>query len=72
MFVTHDIDESVYLADRVIVLSKAPSHVIAEIDVSITRPRDQVDTKATQEFVDLRAEVARLIRDQGMQGTGEG
>jgi NitT/TauT family transport system ATP-binding protein len=65
LFVTHDIDESVYLADRVLVLSGAPSHVVAEIKVDLPRPRDQIETKATPEFVALRAEVARLIRDAG-------
>jgi NitT/TauT family transport system ATP-binding protein len=65
LFVTHDIDESVYLADRVLVLSSGPSHVIADIAVDIPRPRDQIETKATPEFVELRAEVARLIRDAG-------
>jgi len=65
LFVTHDIDESVYLADRVLVLSSGPSRVIADIEVNIPRPRDQIDTKATPEFVELRAEVARLIRDAG-------
>ena len=65
LFVTHDIDESVYLADRVLVLSKGPSQVIADITVDIARPRDQIDTKADPEFVELRAEVARLIRNAG-------
>jgi NitT/TauT family transport system ATP-binding protein len=65
LFVTHDIDESVYLADRVLVLSNGPSRVIADIAVDIARPRDQIETKATPEFVELRAEVARLIRDAG-------
>ena len=65
LFVTHDIDESVYLADRVVVLSNAPSHVMAEIEVNIPRPRDQIETKATTEFVELRHEVAQLIRDAG-------
>jgi NitT/TauT family transport system ATP-binding protein len=65
LFVTHDIDESVYLADRVIVLSNAPAHVMAEIPVAIPRPRDQIETKALPEFVELRAEVARLIRSAG-------
>lgn len=71
LFVTHDIDESVYLADRVLVLSKAPSRVIADIPVNIPRPRDQIDTKADPAFVELRAQVAHLIRDQGMQGASE-
>ena len=65
LFVTHDIDESVYLADRVLVLSGGPSQVIADIAVDIARPRDQIDTKADPTFVELRAEVARLIRDAG-------
>jgi len=67
LFVTHDIDESVYLADRVLVLSGAPSHVMADIKVDIPRPRDQIETKATPEFVELRAEVARLIRSAGLR-----
>jgi NitT/TauT family transport system ATP-binding protein len=66
LFVTHDIDESVYLADRVLVLSGAPSQVVADIRVDVPRPRDQIETKATDRFVELRAEVARLIRDHGM------
>jgi NitT/TauT family transport system ATP-binding protein len=65
LFVTHDIDESVYLADRVVVLSNAPSHVLAELEVDIPRPRDQIETKASPRFVELRAEVARLIRAAG-------
>ncbi|HEX7171857.1 MAG TPA: ABC transporter ATP-binding protein [Candidatus Limnocylindria bacterium] len=62
LFVTHDIDESVYLAGRVVVLSQPPARVAAEIPVDLARPRDQIETRASPEFVRLRAEVARLIR----------
>jgi NitT/TauT family transport system ATP-binding protein len=62
LFVTHDIDESVYLADRVVVLSRAPARVVTEIVVDLPRPRDQIATKELPRFVELRAEVARLIR----------
>jgi NitT/TauT family transport system ATP-binding protein len=62
LFVTHDIDESVYLADRVVVLSRAPARVVAEIAIDLPRPRDQIATKELPRFVELRAEVARLIR----------
>ena len=69
LFVTHDIDESVYLADRVIVLSKSPAHVVADLEVDIPRPRDQIDTKSLHRFVELRAEVARIIRAEGHHGS---
>jgi NitT/TauT family transport system ATP-binding protein len=63
LLVTHDIDESVYLGDRVLVLSPAPSTVIATIDVTRLGPdRDQIITKETDDFVQLRGEVARLLR----------
>jgi len=62
LFVTHDIDESVYLSGRVIVLSHAPATVAAEIPIPLARPRDQIETKASPEFVEVRAAVARLIR----------
>ena len=65
LLVTHDIDESVYLADRVIVLSAAPATVAADIPVGLPRPRDQVETRASAGFVALRAEVARLIYRPG-------
>ncbi len=67
VFVTHDIDESVYLADRVIVLSNAPARVIAELEVDLPRPRDQIETKLLPRFVELRSEVARLIRAEADQ-----
>jgi NitT/TauT family transport system ATP-binding protein len=62
LLVTHDIDESVYLADRVLVLSKAPSRIVSTLDVTLPAERDQITTKETDEFVHLRGEVARLLR----------
>jgi NitT/TauT family transport system ATP-binding protein len=62
LFVTHDIDESVYLADRVIVLSHPPARVAAEITIDLARPRDQIETRSSARFAELRSEVARLIR----------
>jgi len=50
--VTHNFDEAVYLADRIIVLSQRPSRVIQEITVSSSRPRDIV-----------RPEIAHLVRN---------
>ncbi|MFC4854285.1 ABC transporter ATP-binding protein [Actinophytocola glycyrrhizae] len=62
LLVTHDIDESVYLSDRVLVLSKAPSTVVSTLPVSLGTERDQITTKETDDFVHLRGEVARLLR----------
>ncbi|WP_382306952.1 ABC transporter ATP-binding protein [Herbiconiux sp. UC225_62] len=63
LFVTHDVDESVYLADRVLVLSRPPSTVAAELLVPLPSPRDQIATKELAEFVALRSQVARLIQN---------
>ena len=62
LFVTHDIDESVYLADRVVVLTHSPTRVKEIVSVHLPRPRDQITTKELSEFVNLRGHVYRLIR----------
>jgi NitT/TauT family transport system ATP-binding protein len=62
VFVTHDIDESVYLADRVIVLSHRPTTVKEIVAVSLPRPRDQIATKELPEFMEIRGRVIRLIK----------
>jgi NitT/TauT family transport system ATP-binding protein len=62
LLVTHDIDESVYTGDRVIVLSPGPGRVRADIPVNLPAPRDQITTKELREFVHLRTEVGRLVR----------
>jgi NitT/TauT family transport system ATP-binding protein len=66
LFVTHDIDESVYLSDRVVVLTHAPTEVKEIIGVDLPFPRDQIATKELPEFTTLRGHVYRLIkREQG-------
>ncbi|HUN36301.1 MAG TPA: ABC transporter ATP-binding protein [Trebonia sp.] len=62
LLVTHDIDESVYTGDRVIVLTKGPGRVLAEVAVGLPAPRDQITTRELREFARLRAEVSRLVR----------
>jgi NitT/TauT family transport system ATP-binding protein len=62
VFVTHDIDESVYLSDRIIVLSPSPTEVREVLEVGLPRPRDQVATKELPEFAHLRAHVWRTIK----------
>ncbi|EIF00654.1 ABC transporter ATP-binding protein [Saccharomonospora glauca] len=62
LLVTHDIDESVYLGDRVLVLSKSPATIVADLTVDLPAERDQITTRESAEFVSLRAEVARLLQ----------
>jgi NitT/TauT family transport system ATP-binding protein len=62
LFVTHDIDEAVYLSDRVIVLSKRPAVVLDTIAVDLARPRNQLETKGDERFIVLRKKIHGLIR----------
>jgi NitT/TauT family transport system ATP-binding protein len=62
LVVTHDIDEAVYLADRVVVLSPAPATVVTVLDVDLPTARDQIGTRAAPEFIRTRTDVARLLR----------
>src|SRR5215218_8737187 len=71
LFVTHDIDESVYLADRIVVLTPAPTEVREVLSVDLPHPRDQVDTKELPEFARLRAHVYRLIKREQSTGGDE-
>ncbi|MQA13255.1 MAG: ATP-binding cassette domain-containing protein [Pseudonocardiaceae bacterium] len=61
VFVTHDIDEAVYLADRVLVLS-APATVRHVADVALPRPRGQLETKRLPEFAGLRSELLSSLQ----------
>jgi NitT/TauT family transport system ATP-binding protein len=71
VFVTHDIDESVYLSDRVVVLTHAPTEVKEMIDVDLPFPRDQIATKELSEFAHLRAHVYRLIKREQVEPSHE-
>jgi NitT/TauT family transport system ATP-binding protein len=59
-FVTHDIDEAVYLSDRIVVLSGSPGRISREVAVELPRPREQLATKELPEFHRLR----RLVYDE--------
>jgi NitT/TauT family transport system ATP-binding protein len=62
VFVTHDIDESVYLGDRIVVLTPSPTKVLETLDVDLPAERDQLETKEQPEFARLRAHVYRSIK----------
>lgn len=70
--VTHDIDEAVYLADRVLVLGRKPTEVVEMIETNLGVERDQVTTKSTREFAELRARVYKEIRHGEIPGSNGG
>jgi NitT/TauT family transport system ATP-binding protein len=63
VFVTHDIDEAVFLGDRVVVLTKPPTTVGHVFDVPLPRERDQISTKELADFAHLRATVMRTVKE---------
>lgn len=73
LFVTHQIDEAVYLSDRVLVMSARPGRLIADIDIDLPRPRD-LRIKRDPKFVDLVAQVWDLLHDpetESLESTAE-
>jgi NitT/TauT family transport system ATP-binding protein len=62
LFVTHDIDESVYLGERVVVLSKSPTWVQEDLAIDLAAERDQITTRALPRFTELRTHVYEQIQ----------
>ncbi len=62
LFVTHDIDEAVYLGERVIVLSNRPTVLMEDVNVDLPRERDQLTTRSDPHFGELRGHIYSLIQ----------
>jgi NitT/TauT family transport system ATP-binding protein len=69
LFVTHDIDEAIFLADRVCVLAAKPGRVRELIDVPLARPR-RFDQQSLPEFLRLKQHVRGLIHDEAARSGG--
>jgi NitT/TauT family transport system ATP-binding protein len=67
LFVTHDIDESVYLGERVLVLSTSPTWVQDRVEVDLPGDRDQITTRALPRFTELRTHVYGQIQRAKLQ-----
>lgn len=63
VFVTHDVDEAVYLSDRVAILSKTPSRIEKIINIDLPKERSQLETRALPAFSKHRAEIFGTIRN---------
>ncbi len=64
VFVTHDIEEALFLADRILMLPQRPAHVIADIPVPLARPRRD-DTTLEPAFIDIKRQCLALLRHGG-------
>lgn len=67
LFVTHDIEESIYLSDKICVLGRRPSRVLLRMDIHLDRPRNQLSTRSDPKFVELRNEIYRQISDEAIK-----
>jgi NitT/TauT family transport system ATP-binding protein len=68
LFVTHDVDEAVYLSDRIYVLSSHPGRIKEEITVPLARPR-RYEQQLTSEFLELKSHVRNLIHHEAAVAT---
>ncbi len=65
VFVTHDLEEAIALADQVFVLSAGPaSHVVSHHDVDLARPRDVMELRTTARFVEVFRAMWAVLRDE--------
>ncbi len=71
VFVTHDIDEALFLGDRVLVMSHRPERIRADIPITLPRPRSE-ELVFGQEFLALKARCAALVREEAGRALTDG
>jgi NitT/TauT family transport system ATP-binding protein len=64
VFVTHDLEEAIALADKVVVLTAGPGRVKASFTVNLPRPRNAQEIRFTDEFVGLYSEIWEALRSE--------
>jgi len=64
LFVTHSIDEAIYLSDRVVVMGVQPGRIIAEFKITMAKPRGSYNFRAEPEYATVREEIWRLLEQQ--------
>ena len=61
VFITHDIEEAVYLGDRVAVLGGSPGRIHKTVAIELPRPRGQIETRQSARFLEFRSELYAAI-----------
>lgn len=64
LFVTHDVEEAILLADRVIVMTARPGRIKAEINVELARPRNLFDLESSPQFTAYKHQLLDLVREE--------
>ncbi len=71
LFITHDIEEAILLADRILIMSARPGRIKRVVNVELPRPRGYETTTSTA-FTELKGEVLALIREESLQAVAQG
>jgi NitT/TauT family transport system ATP-binding protein len=64
VFITHDLEEAIYLGDRIIVLEANPGRIVADLRVEVPRPRNQLTTREDARFLAVRHELFGLLAER--------
>jgi NitT/TauT family transport system ATP-binding protein len=70
MFITHDIEEAIYLSDQIVVMSRRPGRIKFVVDVDLPKPRYQHDVRSSPEFLQLRAKIWNALRQEIEEAQG--
>ncbi|MFD0773134.1 ABC transporter ATP-binding protein [Streptomonospora algeriensis] len=71
LFVTHDIDEAVYLGQRVLVMSSSPTIIQDDVAIDLPDERDQINTRGEHRFAELRTRIYAEIRNASQSGAAQ-
>lgn len=71
LFITHDVDESICLADRILVMTARPGRIIMEVRVPFPRPRVPETLIFSKEFVEIKRRIVHVIKEETIKGLDE-
>jgi NitT/TauT family transport system ATP-binding protein len=65
VFITHDLEEAIYLSDRVFAIAGTPGRIAVQADTELPRPRDQIETRELPKYLELRHGLWEALRLEG-------